>query len=96
MEHIALPDHLVLLLTEHFEVTPERLTPSTTFEELDMDSLALMELVVAAEERLGLVLPQQALDLAPSATLGEAARVLPSPVPPRQRSAGAPSPLTAS
>ncbi|MDX3763858.1 phosphopantetheine-binding protein [Streptomyces sp. AK02-04a] len=40
-----------------------------------MDSLSLMELVVAAEEELGIVLPEDAVELSPIATLGEAAQV---------------------
>ncbi|MEV5507867.1 acyl carrier protein [Streptomyces orinoci] len=71
----ALPEPLLALLTERLpaEAAPGSLTPSATFESLGMDSLALMELVVAAEERFGIVLPEEALDLAPSATLADAA-----------------------
>jgi acyl carrier protein len=72
----ALPEPLVVLLSEHLKVTPDagHLPPTATFESLGMDSLALMELVVAAEERFGIVLPETALDLSPSATLADAAR----------------------
>ncbi|RLV04585.1 acyl carrier protein [Streptomyces griseocarneus] len=72
----ALPEPLVALLTEHLPIkaAPDRLTPTATFESLGVDSLALMELVVAAEEKFGIVLPEEALDLSPSATLADAAR----------------------
>jgi acyl carrier protein len=72
----TLPEPLVALLTEHLSDTSDRelLRPTATFDSLGMDSLALMELVVAAEERFGIVLPEAALDLAPSATLADAAR----------------------
>lgn len=72
----ALPELLVALLASQLgvAVAPERLTTTTTFESLGMDSLSLMELVVAAEEDFGIVLPEEALDLSPSATLGDAAR----------------------
>ncbi|MER5782579.1 acyl carrier protein [Streptomyces mobaraensis] len=72
----ALPEPLVTLLTDHLdvEVTPEQLTAETTFESLGMDSLSLMELVVAAEQELGIVLPEGELDLFPDSTLGDAAR----------------------
>ncbi|MGW2227153.1 acyl carrier protein [Streptomyces formicae] len=72
----ALPEELVALLTGHFNVTVDagELSGRTTFESLDLDSLSLMELVVAAEEEYGIVLPENALDLRPSSTLGEAAR----------------------
>ncbi|GHE41432.1 hypothetical protein GCM10018785_08840 [Streptomyces longispororuber] len=74
----ALPEPLVALLTEYckVEAEPEALTPSTTFVSLGMDSLALMEMIVAAEERFGIVPSEEALDLSPSATLGDAARVI--------------------
>jgi acyl carrier protein len=73
----ALPEQLVALLTEHLDITadPGDLTPTTTFASLDVDSLALMELVVAAEEEFGIVLPEDALDLSPASTLADAARV---------------------
>ncbi|ATL32289.1 acyl carrier protein [Streptomyces formicae] len=72
----ALPEELVALLTGHFNVKVDagELSDRTTFESLDLDSLSLMELVVAAEEEYGIVLPENALDLRPSSTLGEAAR----------------------
>ncbi|MFW6695354.1 acyl carrier protein [Streptomyces sp. MAR4 CNX-425] len=75
-EQPALPDVLVTLLTRHVKVPvrPEELSTATTFEDLGMDSLSLMELVVAAEEVFGVVLSEETLDLSPSATLGEAAR----------------------
>lgn len=73
----VLPERLVTLLTSHLDVKadPQQLTVATTFESLGMDSLSLMELVVAAEEELGIVLPEDAVELSPSATLGEAAQV---------------------
>ncbi|WP_367140749.1 MULTISPECIES: acyl carrier protein [Streptomyces] len=72
----ALPERLVALLTGHLDVdvAPEQLTTATTFESLGMDSLSLMELVVAAEQEFGIVLPEGELDLFPDSTLGDAAR----------------------
>ncbi|MFD9391123.1 acyl carrier protein [Streptomyces sp. NPDC060000] len=71
-----LPHLLVTLLTKHLKVPvrPDELSATTTFEDLGMDSLSLMELVVAAEEEFGIILAEETLDLSPSATLGEAAR----------------------
>ncbi|MFI7320629.1 acyl carrier protein [Streptomyces venezuelae] len=69
-----LPAELVALLADRLDVeTVGQLSPSTTFESLGLDSLWLMELVVAAEEEFGIVLPEDALDLRPASTLGEAA-----------------------
>ncbi|MFF8642723.1 acyl carrier protein [Streptomyces sp. NPDC015345] len=72
----ALPEELVALLTGHLNVKADagELSGRATFESLGLDSLSLMELVVAAEEEYGIVLPENALDLRPSSTLGEAAQ----------------------
>ncbi|MEV0528595.1 acyl carrier protein [Streptomyces sp. NPDC050439] len=72
----ALPKELVALLTGHLDVKADasELTGATTFESLNLDSLSLMELVVAAEEEYRIVLPENSLDLRPSSTLGEAAK----------------------
>ncbi|MEU5589526.1 MULTISPECIES: acyl carrier protein [Streptomyces] len=77
VEDFVLPERLVTLLTDHLKVAlpPERLSPAMTLESLDFDSLALMELVVAAEETYGLSLPDDLLDLSPASTLEEAARL---------------------
>ncbi|MFI8825141.1 acyl carrier protein [Streptomyces sp. NPDC053431] len=77
LEQSALSEKFITLLTEHLRipVRAEDLTAEATLESLDIDSLALMELVVAAEEVFGIVLPESALTLSPSATLGEAAKV---------------------
>jgi acyl carrier protein len=72
----ALPEELVALLTGYFNVKADagELVGTTTFASLGLDSLSLMELVVAAEEEYGIVLPEDALDLRLSSTLGEVAR----------------------
>ncbi|MCZ0990615.1 acyl carrier protein [Streptomyces diastatochromogenes] len=72
----VLPERLVALLTGHLDVgmAPEQLTATMTFESLGMDSLSLMELVVAAEQEFGIVLAEGELDLFPASTLGDAAR----------------------
>lgn len=73
---LDLPEELVALLTGHLNVKADagEFSGRTTFERLGLDSLSLMELVVAAEEEYGIVLPENSLDLRPSSTLGEAAR----------------------
>ncbi|MFE6338948.1 phosphopantetheine-binding protein [Streptomyces sp. NPDC057798] len=76
MESPALPHHFVSLLQELFEVTSDQLLPSATFDSLDIDSLALMELLAAAEDEYGLVPSQAARDLTPASTMDEAAAAL--------------------
>ncbi|MDX2698279.1 acyl carrier protein [Streptomyces ipomoeae] len=72
-----IPEHLVALVAGQLGVGPDQFSATTTLQDLGIDSLGLMELVVAAEERFGIVLPEDVLDLAPNATLGEAARLFP-------------------
>ncbi|MFI6347973.1 acyl carrier protein [Streptomyces sp. NPDC050560] len=72
----SLPEEFVSLLTDHFPLDRARLVPDATFESLEMDSLALMEMVTIAEEDLGFELPDEAMDLTPATTLGEAVRAL--------------------
>ncbi|MFD7811981.1 acyl carrier protein [Streptomyces sp. NPDC059785] len=95
MDQPVLPQQFVRLLNDLFRITADRLTPSTTFEDLGLDSLALMELVVSAEQECGLVLPERAMDLTPGTRLDEAARVLSAAVP-SQQGADTPSALEAS
>ncbi|MEU6281071.1 phosphopantetheine-binding protein [Streptomyces sp. NPDC047028] len=64
------------LLTEHLEVSPDLIRPDATFEELDLDSLAVLELVVVLEEQTGVELQENELGLGPSTTLAEAGRAL--------------------
>lgn|GEM_PF-903837 len=44
-------DHLVTLLSDKFEVDPERITPDTTLDTLELDSLAVVELYVTLQEQ---------------------------------------------
>ncbi|MGW8378359.1 acyl carrier protein [Streptomyces sp. ODS28] len=43
-------DHLAGVLTEKFEVAPERLTPDATLAGLELDSLAVVELFLTLQE----------------------------------------------
>ncbi|MFD9337402.1 acyl carrier protein [Streptomyces sp. NPDC060028] len=60
----------------HFGIEPETLRPDITFEELEMDSLALTELVVVIENETGIQIPDDAGDIGPHTTLAEAAEVV--------------------
>ncbi|WP_367124699.1 acyl carrier protein [Streptomyces phytohabitans] len=76
MEQQPVFDTLANLLTEHFDLDRARLLPETTFGDLEMDSLALMEMLVVAEGELGMVLADTDADLGPTSTLAEAAALL--------------------
>ncbi|MFI6769304.1 acyl carrier protein [Streptomyces sp. NPDC050355] len=64
------------VLTETFGVEPDALRPSTTFQELDLDSLALLEFALVMGERLGV--SGGDADLRPAMTLREASALVES------------------
>lgn len=61
------------LVAYHFDIDADRLRPETTFDELGMDSLALMELVVVLENETGIQIPDDLAEIGPAATLDEIA-----------------------
>ena len=64
------------LLVDKFGVPEEDITPEATFEDLDLDSLDLVEFSLACEEELGVrIEDEEAENLA---TLGEAVTLLES------------------
>ncbi|MCS0638362.1 phosphopantetheine-binding protein [Streptomyces sp. LP05-1] len=67
-------DRLTKLLANGFGLEPEELKPEDTFGHLEMDSLALVELTVAAEEEFGVTLTEA--EVGPDSTLAQAARVI--------------------
>ena len=50
------------VLTEQFNVAPERVTPDATLDSLGLDSLALMEFVFAIEDKFSVRIPEDRLD----------------------------------
>jgi acyl carrier protein len=50
------------VLTEQFNVAPERVTPDATLDSLGLDSLALMEFVFAIEDKFSVRIPEERLD----------------------------------
>ena len=65
---------LQTILIDKFQVPADSLSPATRFEELDFDSLVLVELAVVLENRFGIEVPEG--ELQPEQTLGEAAALL--------------------
>jgi acyl carrier protein len=63
-------------LTDHFGVDPETINEHRTFAELELDSLAVVELAVLLEDGLGILLPDDASAFSPDLTLAEALRYL--------------------
>lgn len=57
-------DRVTELLVDKFGVPEEDITPEATFEDLDLDSLDLVEFALAAEEDLGVrISDEEAEDL---------------------------------
>jgi acyl carrier protein len=50
-------DALGEILNENFGIPAERLRPDTTLAELEIDSLAVIEVLFAVEERFGITVP---------------------------------------
>jgi acyl carrier protein len=55
-------DTVAGILTAQFRVDPAVVRPDATFESLGLDSLTLMELVFAVEDRYNLRIPEGKLD----------------------------------
>jgi acyl carrier protein len=61
---MAVYDRVKELLVDKFGVPAEDVTPEATFEDLDLDSLDLVEFAMAAEEDLGVrITDEEAEDL---------------------------------
>ena len=69
------------LLREFFDVAEEDLDPAATLDDLGLDSLGLMEMVVALEDRTGAELVGEMEALSPSSTLAEATEFIRSAMP---------------
>ncbi|NJP51192.1 acyl carrier protein [Streptomyces sp. SBST2-5] len=65
----AQQDRLFSLVADKLGVDPEQLTPTATFDALDLDSLLLIELSVIVEKEFGVQLDETALS--PDNTLGD-------------------------
>jgi acyl carrier protein len=50
------------VLTEEFKVEEARIAPEATFEAMGLDSLDIVSLVMALEDRLGVEIPETAFD----------------------------------
>ena len=52
-------NRLNTLLVEHFGASPQRVSGAATFEELEFDSLALVELAMVAQKEFGVDVDEQ-------------------------------------
>lgn len=70
----AIYDTLVDLLVNRFQVGREEIGPEVTFEDLDLDSLFLVELLLVLQSELGVEIPEDAAT--PRDTISRAAEVI--------------------
>ncbi|MFI1163602.1 acyl carrier protein [Streptomyces sp. NPDC020801] len=70
----AMYDKLVDILVNRFEVERSEIKPDATFEDLEMDSLFLVELLLVVEKDLGVKVSDDAAS--PRDTIGRAAEVI--------------------
>jgi acyl carrier protein len=66
--------HLTELIAENYALPAQQLTPNTRFEELDLDSLVLIELTVLLSNRWGVALADG--ELRPDHSIAEVAALL--------------------
>lgn len=67
-------DTLVNLLVSRFEVEEAEIEPDATFEDLEMDSLFIVELLLAVQAEIGMPISDELLS--PRDTLRHAAEVI--------------------
>jgi acyl carrier protein len=51
------------IITEKFEKTAEEVTPDATFESLEIDSLDTFDIIFEAEEKFGIKVPNEQVDI---------------------------------
>ncbi|KAB1988193.1 MULTISPECIES: acyl carrier protein [Streptomyces] len=67
-------ERLVILLAEGFGLEAGEIEPELTFSELEMDSLALVELGLTAQQEFGVALADE--DIQSGDTIGQAAKTI--------------------
>jgi acyl carrier protein len=67
-------NRLAEVLINQFEVRPDEIRPDATFEELELDSLFLVELGLVVKRELGVKLNEE--DATPRSTLAEVADLI--------------------
>lgn len=50
------------VVAKHLELDTEKLTPETTFEEIEADSLDVVEIVMALEEEFDIEIPDEKVE----------------------------------
>ena len=63
-------EKLVSYAAKQLELSPEDITPDSTFESLGIDSLDIVELIMSMEEEFGMEIPEE--DIESLSTVGAA------------------------
>jgi acyl carrier protein len=67
-------NQLADILVKRFEVEPDEVRPDVTFEDLDLDSLFLVELSLVIQQELGVKISEQ--DATPRSTVASVADLI--------------------
>jgi acyl carrier protein len=67
-------DRLVTILVTRFEVEPDEVRPNATFEELELDSLFLVELTLVVQQEMGVKIKDE--DASPRSTIAGVAELI--------------------
>ncbi|MFJ8658555.1 acyl carrier protein [Streptomyces sp. NPDC093795] len=67
-------DRIAAILVERFGVTDDEVTPEATFEQLDLDSLALVEFTLVVQSEMSVEIPDD--ELSPRQTVAEVAVIV--------------------
>ncbi len=70
----SLLDQVCLILEKKYGIAAERISSDTVLESLDLDSLALIELIIALRKRFSVVIQPE--DVTPDNTVGELAEYI--------------------
>lgn len=76
MTDLPLVARLETMLRDHFEIAPEALRPDATFRELEIDSLAMAEILAIVEDEDGVSLPHDLPGLGADTTLADGLRII--------------------
>ncbi|XKK37104.1 phosphopantetheine-binding protein [Nocardiopsis sp. ARC36] len=71
---VPVTELITQILTTKYQVPPEEVSSESRFEELHLDSLALMEMALLLEKQLGVPIAEGVLT--PEQSVGEAASTL--------------------
>jgi acyl carrier protein len=67
-------EQVALIIGEKLRIPPERIRPETALKDVDMDSLAMLEVLLAAENQFGAEIPDE--EFSPGGTAEDLYRLI--------------------